>query len=70
MAREQPCSRAVKHGRLQRARAFMQAADLLGRLLNLKTPVGYGHRLVSADDRLVAKRAAETLVERAAEVLP
>lgn len=133
MAREQPCNRAVTQGRLQRARAFMEAAELvedlvagddqaeadlgaslvtlwvhagiaasdviccvrlgrhhvgqdhngaksllraadkgsetpLGRLLKLKTPVGYGHRLVSAKDRLAAKRAAETLVERAAEV--
>lgn len=133
MAREQPCNRAVVQGRLQRARSFMEAAELveglvegdgqaeadlaaslvtlwvhagiaaadviccvrlgryqsgqdhkgakallrtadqgsevpLGRLLNLKTPVGYGYKLVSAKDRLAAKRAAATLVERAAEV--
>jgi hypothetical protein len=133
MAHEKTCSPAVTRGRLARARAFLEAADLVGdliegddsaegelaaalvtlwvhagiaaadviccvrlgrhhsgedhqaavkllrvadkgqetaleRLLDLKTPAGYGHRLISADDRMRAKRAAEALVRRAEEV--
>lgn len=41
---------------------------LLDRLLRLKTPAGYGHRLVSVKDRLRARRAAEALVQRAEEI--
>lgn len=56
----------------QGATALLRSADKgseahLRRLLSLKTPVGYGHKLVSAKDRAVAKRCAEALVERAAE---
>lgn len=42
----------------------------LRRLLDLKTPAGYGHRLVSRDDRLRARRAAEALMARAEELRP
>lgn len=124
MAREKACNAAVTRGRLARARAFLEAADLvadvnegddstqgelaaalvtlwvhagiaaadviccvrlgrhhsgedhqaavkllraadkgqetaLDRLLAMKTPAGYGHRLISADNRLRARRAAE-----------
>lgn len=133
MARERPCDAVVTRGRLARARAFLEAADLvvdlvegdaraerelaaalvtlwvhagiaaadviccarlgrhhsgedhqaavrllraadegqdvtLGRLLAVKAPAGYGHRLISAEDRLRARRAAQTLVRRAEEL--
>lgn len=57
----------------QSAVALLRSADTdqapaLDRLLQLKAPAGYGHRLVSARDRLRARRAAEGLVQRAEEL--
>lgn len=57
----------------QSAVRLLRAADkgnevLLDRLLKLKAPAGYGHRLVSVKDRLRARRAAEALVQRAEEL--
>jgi hypothetical protein len=134
VARERPCDASVTRGRLSRARAFLEAANLvvdliegdddtaaelsgalvtlwvhagiaaadviccvrlgrhhsgedhqaavkllrtadkgqetaLDRLLRLKTPAGYGHRLVSAKDRQRARRAAEALLQRAEDVM-
>lgn len=133
MAREKPCTPDVTRGRLARARAFLEAGNLvagliegdddaeaelaaamvtlwvhagiaaadviccvrlgrhhsgedhqaalkllhaadssqdkaLGRLLDLKTPAGYGHRLVTDKDRVRARRAAAALVQRAEEI--
>ncbi len=58
----------------QAAVKLLRAADkgtetLLDRLLSLKAPAGYGHRLVGTRDRLSARRAAEALVQRAEELL-
>lgn len=57
----------------QAAVKLLRAADKgqetsLERLLHLKTPASYGHRLVSAKDCLRARRAAEALVRRAEEI--
>jgi hypothetical protein len=57
----------------QGAVKLLRAADkghdiALDRLLKLKTPAGYGHRLVSGKDRTQARRAAERLVQRAEEI--
>lgn len=57
----------------QSAVALLRSADAdqapaLDRLLQLKTPAGYGHRLVSTRDPLRARRAAEGLVQRAEEL--
>lgn len=57
----------------QAAVKLLRAADKgqetsLERLLDLKAPAGYGHRLVRAKDRRRARRAAEVLVQRAEEI--
>lgn len=57
----------------RQATALLRSADKgaenhLRRLLDLKTPAGYGHRLVARDDRVRARRAAESLVARAEEL--
>lgn len=70
------CARLGRHNSSdahQAAVGMLRSADpgqgsALDRLLQLKTPAGYGHRLVSARDRLRARRAAEGLVQRAEEL--
>lgn len=58
------------HGALQMLRkADGDRVAALRRLLDLKAPAAYGHRLVGRDDRLRAERAARSLVQRASEVI-